>query len=145
MQCCPFSLGRRGVDGLRNALGLVSPHLLINFSTHVKLQDEQSDAQRQLAASLILHRAHYEALRTKSPVILLGDFNSPAFGRDCAGYEIITGIRPPVGISQEFKERFPVTESASSFNMIDFMGEAPRSNVSGNYGTRLVSNARPQT
>jgi endonuclease/exonuclease/phosphatase family metal-dependent hydrolase len=109
----------------------------------VSLPDEQSDAQRQLAASLILHRAKYEALRTQSPVVLLGDFNSPAFGRDCAGYEILTGVRPPADISQEFKERYPVSESSTAFAMMDFMGEAPRHNVSGNYGKGLSSNVLP--
>ncbi|KAF8522666.1 Endonuclease/exonuclease/phosphatase [Gautieria morchelliformis] len=97
--------------------------------------DEQSDAQRQLAASLILHRAHYEALRTGSPVVLLGDFNSPAFGRDNAGYEIITGARPPVEINQGFKDRYPIAPSSGTFCMIDFIGDAPRPNISGNYAT----------
>lgn len=70
-------------------------------------------------------------------MILLGDFNSPAFGRDNAGYEIITGIRPPVDISQDFKDRYPISLSSAgaTFTMIDLMGEAPRQNVSGNYGT----------
>jgi endonuclease/exonuclease/phosphatase family metal-dependent hydrolase len=99
------------------------------------LSDERSDAQRQLAASLILHRAHCEALRTGSPVILLGDFNSPAFGRDNSGYEIITGVRPPVEIDQDFKDRYPVATSSGTFYMIDFIGDAPRPNISGNYGT----------
>lgn len=96
--------------------------------------DEKSDAQRQLAASLILHRANYEALRTNYPVVLLGDFNSPAFGLDNAGYEIITGTRLPVEISQDFKDRYPVAANSASIMMIDFMGDAPRPNVSGNYG-----------
>ncbi|KAF8581286.1 hypothetical protein K439DRAFT_1654099 [Ramaria rubella] len=102
------------------------------FATH---WDERSDMQRQLAASLILHRAKYEALRTNSPVILLGDFNSPAFGRDNAGYEIITGARPPVQISEEFIAKYPVPSNSTTFTMIDLMGKAPRSNVSGNYAT----------
>jgi hypothetical protein len=37
--------------------------------------DDQSDAQRRLAASLILHRAKYEAAVTQAPVFVNGDFN----------------------------------------------------------------------
>lgn len=57
--------------------------------------DDQSDLAREVGASLILHRANYEALTTRrvrhaqrsfspdiystlQPVLLFGDFNSPA-------------------------------------------------------------------
>ncbi|KIJ29257.1 hypothetical protein M422DRAFT_215015 [Sphaerobolus stellatus SS14] len=95
--------------------------------------DDRSDTQRQLGASLILHRARHEATKRNVPVILLGDFNSPAQGRDSAGYEIITGVRKPLPISSEFVERYPVSENG--FKMIDLIGRAPRRFVSGNHAT----------
>jgi len=97
--------------------------------------DEQSDTQRQLAASLILHRARFESQRSNCPVILLGDFNSPAYGQDCSAYEIITGARPSVAISQDFLKAFPVPENSRDFKMLDLMGQTPRQYVSGNYAT----------
>ena len=42
------------------------------INTHL---DHQSDKQRQLAASLILQRAHFEMLKTGDPIFVLGDFN----------------------------------------------------------------------
>jgi endonuclease/exonuclease/phosphatase family metal-dependent hydrolase len=45
------------------------PFVLLN--THL---DDQSDAQRQLGASMLLMRAQYEAVKF-GPVLLTGDFN----------------------------------------------------------------------
>jgi endonuclease/exonuclease/phosphatase family metal-dependent hydrolase len=72
--------------------------------------DEQSDPQRQLAASLILYRSAYEAETTCGPVFVLGDFNSPSSGPDCAGYEIMTGTKEPVEIPEDFSERYALPE-----------------------------------
>jgi len=48
------------------------PQKLTIFNTHL---DDQSDKQRQLAASLLLQRAHHEMLKTDAPIFVLGDFN----------------------------------------------------------------------
>lgn len=100
-------------------------------------KDDQSDPQRQLAASLILHRSQFESVNHSSEVFLLGDFNSPAMGRGSAGYGIITGARPPVKISQEFKEKYPV--SGHTFTMVDVLGRVPRHRISGNHGLQSLS------
>jgi endonuclease/exonuclease/phosphatase family metal-dependent hydrolase len=46
-----------------------------NFSILNTHLDDQSDDQRKLAASLLLHRARYEAVTTGGPVLVQGDFN----------------------------------------------------------------------
>ncbi|GJJ10649.1 hypothetical protein Clacol_004876 [Clathrus columnatus] len=98
--------------------------------------DDQSDLQRQLAASLILHRAHHESVKNGSEVILLGDFNSPGTGRDSGGYDIITGARSPLEINGKFKERYPV-DNNNAFKMVDFLSRVPRQFVSGHHGELL--------
>lgn len=53
-------------------------HFTIDEKTFTLLNthfDDQSDAQRRLAASLILYRAKYEAATTQGPVFVNGDFN----------------------------------------------------------------------
>lgn len=78
--------------------------------------DEQSDAARQLAASLILRRAQYEAEVTSAPVFVLGDFNSPSDGPDAAGYKIVTGARKPVDLPEEWGKTYPVKEGAGALS-----------------------------
>lgn len=46
-----------------------------NFSMLNTHLDDQSDAGRQLAASMLLTRARFEAATTGNPVFVTGDFN----------------------------------------------------------------------
>ncbi|KAK7059981.1 Endo/exonuclease/phosphatase domain-containing protein, partial [Favolaschia claudopus] len=94
-------------------------------NTHL---DDQSDGQRQLAASLILHRAKYEEQVGGCPVFVLGDFNSPPTGRDSAAYEIITGARQPVAVPSDFLNRFPLSDNMASAapSLRDLLADAPR-------------------
>ncbi|KAI0634548.1 Endonuclease/exonuclease/phosphatase [Trametes polyzona] len=109
------------------------------LNTHL---DDQSDAQRRLAASMLLTRARYEAFKTKGPVIISGDFNSPATGTDSGAYQIITGQLPPVAINQTFADKYAVPEGAlPNFTMVDLKGQAPRSAVSGDFATYTGFNA----
>ncbi|KAF8752062.1 Endonuclease/Exonuclease/phosphatase family [Rhizoctonia solani] len=73
--------------------------------------DDQSDAQRRLAASLILYRAKYEAATTQAPVFVNGDFNSPAEGTDNGAYKIFTGVIAPVAINATFAQKFAVPKN----------------------------------
>ncbi|KAF8520950.1 Endonuclease/exonuclease/phosphatase, partial [Hysterangium stoloniferum] len=133
----PFDAGSRypGAGSVRICTVARFKHAAGEVTVMAAHWDERSDAQRQLAASLILHRAQHEALRTHAPVVLLGDFNAPAAGRDSAGYEIITGCRVPVSISDVFRQTYSVPGNAAAFAMVDLLGEAPRRRVSGNYAT----------
>ncbi|CCO32207.1 hypothetical protein BN14_06261 [Rhizoctonia solani AG-1 IB] len=100
--------------------------------------DDQSDAQRRLAASLILHRAKYEAAVTQAPVFVNGDFNSPAEGTDNGAYRIFTGAIAPVAINSTFAEKFAVPESSplpEGFKMVDTRGATPRDKVFGHFAT----------
>ncbi|KAI0049525.1 mannose-6-phosphatase [Auriscalpium vulgare] len=105
------------------------------INTHL---DDQSDDQRQLGASLILWRAHFEAAQNggASTVLITGDFNSPANGTDAGAYQIITGSIPPVAINATFKARFPVPSGVlPDFKALDLRTQVPRANVSGNWAT----------
>ncbi|KAL5639931.1 hypothetical protein ACGC1H_006482 [Rhizoctonia solani] len=107
----------------------------ILLNTHF---DDQSDAQRRLAASLILYRARYEAATTKAPVFVNGDFNSPAEGTDNGAYKIFTGELSPVPINATFAERFAVPADSplpEDFKMIDTRGATPRQKVFGHFTT----------
>lgn len=46
------------------------------LNTHL---DDQSDAQRRLAGSMLLTRARFEAVTTNAPVFVQGDFNRWVF------------------------------------------------------------------
>lgn len=104
------------------------------LNTHL---DDQSADQRVLGASLILHRAKYEAIKTRSPVILTGDFNSePSDG----AYQVITGATKPVKINQTFVERYSWTAEEGAgfedFKMQDLLDEVePRYRLGGNFAT----------
>ncbi|KAF4603101.1 hypothetical protein EYR38_003506 [Pleurotus pulmonarius] len=103
------------------------------LNTHM---DDQSDAQRRLAASLLLTRARFEAVTTGGPVLISGDFNSPSTGGDSGAYSIITGAAPPVAINATFAQRFSVPDDQlPDFKMIDLRGQAPRRAVSTNFAT----------
>ncbi|KAJ7062649.1 Endonuclease/exonuclease/phosphatase [Mycena amicta] len=103
------------------------------MNTHL---DERSEHQRQLAGSLILTRARYEAYMTGAPVFVLGDFNSPPEGQDSGAYEIVTGVRPPGRLPKDFAERFALpSEDSSSFVLHDLRAHTPRVAVSANHAT----------
>ncbi|KAG7441332.1 uncharacterized protein BT62DRAFT_937250 [Guyanagaster necrorhizus] len=102
------------------------------LNTHL---DDQSDMQRRVGASLILTRARYEAVKTRSPVFVTGDFNSPSTGNSSGAYEIITGASAPVAINATFAAKYDVGNQLSDFKMLDFRGQAPRQYVSNNFAT----------
>ncbi|RDB30235.1 hypothetical protein Hypma_007157 [Hypsizygus marmoreus] len=103
------------------------------LNTHL---DDQSDAQRRLGASLLITRARFEAVRTNSPVLITGDFNSPSTGTNSGAYNIITGATPPVAINATFAAKFAVgANELPCFKMLDLRGQAPRRNVSANFAT----------
>ncbi|KIJ23936.1 hypothetical protein M422DRAFT_217367, partial [Sphaerobolus stellatus SS14] len=105
--------------------------------------DDQSDAGREVGASLIRHRANYEALTTQRPVLLFGDFNSVAVDlttpncNSCTNgaYLIITGATPPLAINATFAAKYPVPANSPSFNMVDMKTVAPARSISGNFAT----------
>ncbi|KAJ7836915.1 Endonuclease/exonuclease/phosphatase [Mycena olivaceomarginata] len=88
------------------------------LNTHM---DDQSDAQRRLAASLILYRARFEAVSTNKPVLVTGDFNSPPTGADSGAYNIFTG--------------YAVPPQSPAFSMLDLRAEAPRRVVRSTFAT----------
>ncbi|KZV72592.1 mannose-6-phosphatase [Peniophora sp. CONT] len=104
----------------------------VYMNTHL---DDQSDAQRQLGASLILWRAHSDA-SNGSKVIVTGDFNSPANGTDSGAYQIITGGKTPVAINQTFAGAFPINNATlPDFVCDDVRTQVPRVNVGGQWAT----------
>ncbi|KAJ6512384.1 Endonuclease/exonuclease/phosphatase [Mycena vulgaris] len=102
------------------------------LNTHM---DDQSEAQRRHAASMMLARARYEALTTGCPVFIMGDFNSPPSGRDAAAYEIATGVRPPGALPADFAAKYPVGADAPPFVLHDLRAHTPRRAVSANHAT----------
>jgi len=99
----------------------------LHLNTHL---DDQSDRQRKLAASLLLHRANHAS---NIPVLITGDFNSPQRGSNSGAYKIMTGGLPPVNISSDFAIKYPIR--SSTFATIDLKGATPRQQVSGHYAT----------
>ncbi|KAI5781270.1 plasminogen-binding protein pgbB [Geopyxis carbonaria] len=100
--------------------------------------DDQSDAQRRLAASLIRYRAAYEAATTRRPVFVLGDFNSPSDGDDSGGYAILTGHAEPVEIEAGFREQYRVDGMGGwqdQWGMADVAAETPPIGRSGHHAT----------
>ncbi|KAB5592956.1 hypothetical protein CTheo_3591 [Ceratobasidium theobromae] len=108
-------------------------HFTIDEKTFTLLNthfDDQSDAQRRLAASLILYRAKYEAATTQGPV--------PAEGSDNGAYQIFTGVLEPVTINATFAEKFAVPSDSplpGDFKMLDTRGIIPRQKVFGHFAT----------
>ncbi|KAG8870204.1 hypothetical protein FRB97_000237 [Tulasnella sp. 331] len=122
-------------------------------NTHL---DERSEGQRELGASLILHRARYEAQTHSGAVVVVGDFNRYAFtfrveyhalttiyaakseqiGADSGAYRILNGVTAPKPIPSQFQEKFPVAADVlPDFTMCDFLGVTPRLDVSGFFRT----------
>lgn len=103
------------------------------LNTHL---DDQSVAQRRLGASLILRRAKYEAIKTKRPVLLTGDFNSPS---DDPAYQVIIGELKAVKLNQTFLDRYTWTDEEEKgfedFVLKDLLGESPPHRRSGHYAT----------
>ncbi|KAJ6612844.1 Endonuclease/exonuclease/phosphatase [Mycena sp. CBHHK59/15] len=103
------------------------------LNTHM---DDQSDAQRQLAASLILSRARFEAVTTRAPVLVTGDFNSPPTGGGSGAYTIATGAEPSVPINATFAAKYAVPPNADPhFALVDLKGRAPRRAVRSTFAT----------
>ncbi|KAL1747421.1 Endonuclease/exonuclease/phosphatase [Schizophyllum fasciatum] len=103
------------------------------LNTHM---DDQSDDQRRLAASLILYRARYEAVKTGGPVLVTGDFNSPPTGGDSGAYSISVGALRPTAINQTFAEKYSVNDGQlPDFKLLDLRGETARRSVSSNFAT----------
>ncbi|KAJ7346392.1 hypothetical protein DFH08DRAFT_213898, partial [Mycena albidolilacea] len=103
------------------------------LNTHI---DDQSDAQRRLAASVILYRARFEAVTTNNPVLVAGDFNSPPTGADSGAYNIFnTGVTPPVAINATFAAKYAVAPQSPAFSMLDLRAEAPRRVVKSTFAT----------
>lgn len=120
------------------------------LNTHM---DDRSEAQRRHAASMILARARYEAVTTDCPVFVMGDFNrslsitlraiiqlsfqshSPPNGRDSGAYEIVTGMRTPGALPEDFAAKYSVDSSSSPFALHDLRAHTPRRAVSANHAT----------
>ncbi|KAF8325426.1 Endonuclease/exonuclease/phosphatase [Cantharellus anzutake] len=103
------------------------------LNTHL---DDQSDAQRRLGASLILHRAHYEAVKTKRPVLVTGDFNSSPNGSDSGAYQITTGGINPAAIPSSFTQKYPIlSDHGPKFTEQDLKAHVPRQHISGDFAT----------
>lgn len=108
----------------------------VNFSLLNTHLDDRSDSQRRLGASLILQRARYEAWEYDGPVIVTGDFNSPATGSDSGAYNISTGVLSPMAINQTFAEKYAVPNGTmQGFVLQDLKGAAPRFSVGGDIAT----------
>lgn len=105
------------------------------LNTHL---DDQSAGQRELGASLILHRAHYEAITTRAPVLMTGDLNSPP--NDTA-YKIMTGTHlASTDLNHTFLAKYAWTpdqnkgfEDFTLLDLLDFL--EPRAKIGTNYAT----------
>jgi len=115
------------------------------FNCHL---DNASDEQRQIGASLILWRARYEAIKTGSPVIVMGDFNSTADGKDASAYKIITGKLPAKKISADFMSKYPISENEDrelDFAMLDLRAKTDPLGISGHFATFTDFHAAEKT
>jgi len=84
--------------------------------------DEQSDAQRRLAGSLVRWLGCWESGKGRM-VVLAGDFNSPPEGEDAGAYEIVMGRRGMVDVPTEFERRFPVGKEVGGWWFKDLAQE----------------------
>ncbi|KAF7348884.1 Endo/exonuclease/phosphatase domain-containing protein [Mycena venus] len=107
-------------------------HEFVVLNTHM---DDQSEAQRRHAASMIFARARYEAVTIGCPAFVMGDFNSPPDGRDSGAYEITTGVRQPGALPGDFAAKFSVDPSSPPFVLHDLRAHTPRRAVSANHAT----------
>lgn len=106
------------------------------MNTHL---DDRSDTQRRLGASLILHRAKYEAIKTGRPVFITGDFNSESSGTNDGAYKIATGAQTPLPLNATFTEKYHWStkdeEKIGNFTLDDVLLATPPQRRSGNYAT----------
>ncbi|GJJ06204.1 hypothetical protein Clacol_000393 [Clathrus columnatus] len=136
----PFDVGTKAPQAGTTARFKGSSGIFTAMVTH---WDDQSDEAREVGASLIIHRANFEALNTKRPVLLFGDFNSPAVNLTTPGcnsctngaYQIITGASPPLAINETFAKKFPVPAKSPKFHMVDLKTVAPKESIMGNFAT----------
>jgi len=121
------------------------PRDIALINTHL---DHVSDAQRRIGASMVLHRARYEALvRPGVPLFVTGDLNSSASGSDSGAYTVLTGTVPAPAVPDEFARRFPLPSDPSYPNPVDpserkeqlvvrdLRSVAPRACVGGKWAT----------
>ncbi|KAI9494981.1 DNase I-like protein [Zychaea mexicana] len=100
------------------------------MNTHL---DHLSDEQRGYGLSLILHRAKYEAIKTKRPVFVTGDFNSRP---DQLGYQVITGQVEPLELNSTFTEKYSWSDQQEKeFVFKDLIAETVPERRSGDYAT----------
>ncbi|KAI8142562.1 Endonuclease/exonuclease/phosphatase [Fennellomyces sp. T-0311] len=100
------------------------------INTHL---DHVSDEQRGYGLSLVLHRAKYEAIKTKRPVFVTGDFNSRP---DQLGYKVITGQVAPLKLNQTFVDKYSWSDKEEQeFVFQDIIGETSPVRRSGDYAT----------
>ncbi|KAI0251572.1 mannose-6-phosphatase [Lactifluus subvellereus] len=141
----PFTPGSLfpGAGCPRLATAGTPPRDIALINTHL---DHASDAQRQLGAAMVLHRARYEVgMRPGVPVFVTGDLNSSASGSDRGAYAILTGGQRAPPVPDEFTRHFPLPSSPSpnpSFPgekeelvMRDLRDAAPRAFVGGKWAT----------
>ncbi|KAF8193333.1 Endonuclease/exonuclease/phosphatase [Pholiota molesta] len=108
----------------------------IRVCTVARFKTTTGDRQFTIRASLLLHRARFEAVNTDAPVFVLGDFNSSSTQADSGAYKVLTGSVPPLPVGAAFTQKYPVSPSQlPSFRFIDLRAEAPRRNVSANFAT----------
>jgi len=118
------------------------PRDIALINTHL---DHVSDAQRRIGASMVLHRARYEALvRPGVPIFVTGDLNSSASGSDSGAYAVLTGAVSAPAVPDEFVRRFPLpsfpnpvesSERKEQLVMRDLRSVAPRACVGGKWAT----------
>lgn len=106
------------------------------MNTHL---DDQSNDQRMLGASLIPHRAKYEAIKTGRPVFVTGDFNSPTSGSDDGAYKIATGAQTPLPLNETFTQKYSWSkkegDAIGDFTLDDVLVATPPERRSGNFAT----------
>ncbi|KAK9447364.1 uncharacterized protein V1518DRAFT_428889 [Limtongia smithiae] len=85
------------------------------------------------AASIIRYRSACET-KKGGEVLLFGDFNSPSFGSDDGGYNIITGVEDMVSVNATFLKQYR-SSLLDSFVMEDLLKNTPAQNYSGNHAT----------
>ncbi|ETN45014.1 uncharacterized protein HMPREF1541_09890 [Cyphellophora europaea CBS 101466] len=121
-----------------NTITLVNTHL-----------DHKSEDARRYGASLMLHRAKFEFIKTGGkPVVLLGDFNSNPDSKNNGAYQIMTGSMPPVPLNATFLKTYNWTAAeeqsagmTDDFHFEDLMGATPARYRSGHFSTTAGSAA----
>ncbi|KAF8522766.1 mannose-6-phosphatase [Hysterangium stoloniferum] len=92
--------------------------------------DDQSDEAREIGASLILHRAKYEAATTQRV-----SYNQGVEPTHIKQNLISILAPPPTVINATFQEKFPVPAQSPPFQMLDLRTVSPKEHISGNFAT----------